>query len=84
MQDEKKCEYYVVGDLVKYVGNVYIPDYMYLNEIESQQTGLGVIISVTKNMHIDDYSKMYRVYWFKTNFCTYISADQLRLAYVKK
>lgn len=84
MHDEKKCDYYVVGDLVKYVGNVYIPDYIYLNDIESQQTGLGVIVSLSRTPHVGDYSTMYRVYWFKSNFSTYISADQLRLAYVKK
>ena len=83
MQDNSKCEYYVVGDLVKYVGNVYIPDYIYLNDIEAQQEGLGVIVEVTKSMHVSDYSTMYRVYWFKSRFSTYISADQLRLAYVK-
>ena len=84
MHDDRNCESYVIGDLVEYVGNVYIQDYIYLNEIDMSETGLGLVVKIVNYSPANELNRRYRVYWFKSGACTYISADQMRLAYIKK
>ena len=84
MVEPTKCESYVVGDLVTYVGNVYVPDYMYEYERGMAELGLGLVVKVIDYSPVNELNRRYRVYWFKSSATTYISADQLRLAYVKK
>ena len=84
MAESTKCESYVVGDLVTYVGNVYVPDYMYEYERSLIEMGLGLVIKVVDHPGVNTLNMQYRVYWFRSGATTYISADQLRLAYVKK
>ncbi len=84
MHDDRKWESYIVGDLVAYVGNVYIPDYIYLNEVDMSETGLGLVVQIINYSPGNEFNRRYRVYWFKSGACTYISVDQMRLAYIKK
>jgi hypothetical protein len=67
-----------VGDLVRYIGYHYSPDYIY---IDGEDYNLGVIVEALERQV---YQPIYRVYWFKKGFTTDAIQDHLRLVVINK
>jgi hypothetical protein len=67
-----------VGDLVKFAGYHYSPDYVY---IDGNDYNLGIVIDV-KGRYV--YAPLYRVFWFRKGFATDAVQDHLRLVVMKK
>ena len=64
---------YAVGDLVKYTGYHYSPDYKYIDEIDYE---LGLVIRVNMRTY---YQPIYTVYWFRNNRTTEVLGEHLSL-----
>lgn len=74
MSDDKHSPgYFVVGDLVVYVG--YDPSYV---ETDRAGTRLGIILSINQY-----YDTLYRIHWLDNGYSTDVTADNIRLLYVK-
>jgi len=69
---------YRIGDLVRYVGYHYSPDYIY---IDGDDYNLGVIVETLPRQV---YQPIYRVYWFKKGSTTDAIQDHLRLVVINK
>ncbi len=76
--DQLDMALFRVGDLVKYTGYHYSPDYIY---IDGDDYNLGIIVDV-KARYI--YTPIYRVFWFKKGFCTDAVQDHIRLVVMRK
>lgn len=64
---------YAVGDLVKFTGYHYSPDYKYIDEDDYE---LGIIMRINKRVY---YQPIYIVHWFKNNRTTEVLEDHLSL-----
>jgi hypothetical protein len=66
-----------IGDLVKFIGLSYTPDY-YIPAKEPEVMGIIIDIVTVKGIYITR-AWMYRVYWFKTGRITEAVASHLQL-----
>ena len=82
--DKTKCEEYVVGDLVRFVGYEYSPDYVYTDEFNARAQGFGLITEAKMNAYAEYDVNLYRVYWFNSGQSTWVPGMHVRLAYIKK
>jgi hypothetical protein len=73
--DDYKADYFVVGDLVTYVGYQYSPDYTATEKCEEL---LGVVMGTVPGYmsHV-----MYEVYWFKKNKVEVVVVEHIKLVY---
>lgn len=78
MDEQIGIALYRIGDLVRYVGYHYSPDYIY---IDGDDYNLGVIVVMLPRQV---YQPIYRVYWFKKGFTTDAIQDHLRLVVINK
>lgn len=78
MDEQIGMALYRIGDLVRYVGYHYSPDYIY---IDGDDYNLGVIVETLPRQV---YQPIYRVYWFKKGFTTDAIQDHLRLVVINK
>ena len=62
-----------IGDLVKFTGYHYSPDYKYIDEDDYE---LGLIMHVNARTF---YQPIYTVYWFKNNRTTEVLGEHLSL-----
>ena len=69
---------YSVGDLVRFVGYHYSPDYYYPPMLQYEQD-IGIIIEQVK-APATSHIWLYRVYWFKTKKTTETTGAHLTLA----
>ncbi len=69
---------YQRGDLVRFVGYHYSPDYKYVDE---EDYDLGLVIHVVERYI---YEPLVRVYWFKKGFTTEIPQQHLSLVVKEK
>ncbi len=76
--DQLNIALYSIGDLVRYVGYHYSPDYIY---IDGEDYSLGIITQI-KARYI--HQPIYRVFWFKKGFTTDAVQDHLRLVVMNK
>ena len=67
-----------VGDLVRFVGYYYSPDYVYA---DTDNYEIGIIVGVMARYF---YQPAYRVYWFKKKLVTETVQDYLQLVIIKK
>jgi hypothetical protein len=67
-----------VGDLVRFVGYYYSPDYVYE---DSENYELGIIVKVLARYF---YQPAYRIYWFKKKMTTETVQEYLQLVIIKK
>ena len=66
-----------VGDLVKFIGLNYTPDY-YIPEDEPEAMGIIIDVVTVKGIYITR-AWMYRVYWFKIGRVTEAVGGHLQL-----
>ena len=70
---------YRIGDLVKFIGYHYTPDYIYIDGDDYQ---LGIITQViSRRFHPNP---IYKVFWFKKGYATEAIEDHLRLVVINK
>ena len=62
-----------IGELVKFTGYHYSPDYKYIDEDDYE---LGLIVQVNLRTF---YQPIYTVYWFKNNRTTEVLGEHLSL-----
>ena len=67
-----------VGDLVKFVGYYYSPDYVYA---DSENYELGIVVKIMKRYF---YQPAYKGYWFKKKLVTETVQEYLQLVIMKK
>ena len=67
-----------VGDLVRFVGYYYSPDYVYA---DSENYELGIIVQIMARYF---YQPAYKVYWFKKKAVTETVQEYLQLVIIKK
>ena len=67
-----------VGDLVRFVGYYYSPDYVYA---DSENYELGIIVQIMPRYF---YQPAYKVYWFKKKAVTETVQEYLQLVIIKK
>jgi hypothetical protein len=76
-----------VGDLVKFVGYTYSPDYYYAPELSIDRS-LGIVMQTVSTSYAGietlETLWLYRVYWFKTDTITETIASHLSMAESKK
>jgi len=70
---------YHVGDLVRFVGYHYSPDYIYIDGDDYQ---LGVIVEIIKRQFYPQ--PIYRIFWFTKGHTTDAVEDHLRLVVINK
>lgn len=72
-----------VGDLVKFVGYTYSPDYYYAPELAIERS-LGIVMQTVSTSYTAvtevETIWIYHVYWFKTNTITETIASHLTMA----
>ena len=68
---------YEIGDLVKFIGLNYTPDY-YVPAEELEVMGIIIDVVTVKGVYITR-AWMYRVYWFKTGRVTEAVGGHLQL-----
>ena len=82
MDDPKDFDYKValfdVGDLVKFHGYYYSPDYIYA---DSENYEVGIIVEIMARYF---YQPAYKVYWFKKKITTETVQEYLQLVITKK
>lgn len=66
---------YRVGDLVKFTGYNYTPDYIIIDDYGST---IGIVVNVTKVGYVEAYYS-YTVYWFNLKRFTEVIGDHLIL-----
>jgi len=71
-----------IGDLVKFIGFNYTPDY-YVPAEEAEAMGIIIDVVTVKGIYITR-AWMYRVHWFKTGRVTETVAAHLQLATSRK
>jgi len=71
-----------IGDLVRFIGYHYSPDYYYPAENQTER-GLGIVIGGIKSP-VSATTWLYRVYWFKSKETTETIAAHLTRAKRKK
>ena len=64
---------YKIGDLVRFTGYHYSPDYKYVDEDDYE---LGLIMHVNLRTF---YQPIYTVYWFRNNRTTEVLGEHLTL-----
>ena len=69
---------YDVGDLVRFIGYHYSPDYYYPPTLQYEQD-IGIIVEQVSSP-ITTNAWLYRVYWFKTKKMTETTAAHLTMA----
>jgi hypothetical protein len=62
-----------IGDLVRFVGYHYSPDYKYIDE---DDYALGVVVEVCERFI---YDPIIRVFWFKKGYSTEVIQQHLSL-----
>ena len=67
-----------VGDLVKFHGYYYSPDYIYA---DSENYEVGIIVEIMARYF---YQPAYKVYWFKKKITTETVQEYLQLVITKK
>ena len=67
-----------VGDLVRFVGYYYSPDYVYA---DSENYELGIVVQIMARYF---YQPAYKVYWFKKKSVTETVKEDLQLVIMKK
>jgi hypothetical protein len=67
-----------VGDLVRFVGYYYSPDYVYE---EPHAPELGIVTGIMARYF---YQPAYKVYWFKKHLVTETVQEYLQLVVIKK
>ena len=67
-----------VGDLVRFVGYYYSPDYVYA---DSEHYELGIVVQIMARYF---YQPAYKVYWFKKKSVTETVQEYLQLVIIKK
>ena len=82
--DKTKCEHYMVGDLVRFVGYDYSPDYVYTDHFKTRAEGFGLITETKMNAASEYDVDLYRVYWFNSGQPTWVPGAHVRLVYIKK
>ena len=78
MRDPYYTSLYQTGDLVRFVGYHYSPDYKYIDE---DDYSLGVVVEIC-GRHI--YEPIIRVYWFKKGYTTEVMQQHLSLVVKEK
>ncbi len=69
---------YVVGDLVRFTGYLFSPDFVYDTGFEEE---LGIVVGVDMISYAPGV--IYRIYWLKTGRVTETAAGHIKLAYVR-
>jgi hypothetical protein len=72
---------YIVGDLVIFIGYLYTPDYVYIEQYDASPL-VGIVLGGGLYGQCDN--KLYRVHWFRTGRQSEVAASHLRLAYITK
>jgi len=67
-----------IGDLVRFVGYYYSPDYVYE---DAENYEIGIIVDTMARYF---YQPAYRVYWFKKKLITETVQEYLELVIIKK
>ena len=78
MEGAETYSIYRRGDLVRFVGYHYSPDYKFIDEDDYD---LGLVIEITKRYI---YEPLVKVYWFKKGFTTEIPQQHLSLVVKEK
>ena len=74
-------EQYIVGDLVIFIGYLYTPDYVYVEQYDASPL-VGIVLGGGLYSQYDN--KVYRVHWFRSGRQSEVAAGYLRLAYITK
>jgi hypothetical protein len=76
-------EEYMIGDLVLFAGKLYTPDYVYVDEFDTRDPLLGIVVNKKTYGNYVPNSMMYTVYWFKKKRSTDVIGAHMRLAYAR-
>ncbi len=78
MNEVESYSIYKRGDLVRFVGYHYSPDYKYIDEDDYR---LGLVVAVI-GRYI--YEPLIRVFWFKKGYTTEVQQTHLRMVVKEK
>jgi hypothetical protein len=80
MADSKKYDVneFVVGDLVKFTGRLYSPDFVYIEQFDDKDE-YGIVVGLGSGAYANI---LYRVYWFNHGRVVETVAGHMQLAYV--
>ena len=76
-------EEYMVGDLVAFAGELYTPEFVYVDSYETTKTLIGIVIGIKVYGNMSPRAVAYKVRWLNKDRVSEVAGGHLRLLYVR-